>query len=76
MAAKRPNHFWSGALFVIGVDMGVQDLYGLDGWITHLRADWITLSPFWGFAVAAIAVLGSWLLDLAADWKDAHASKR
>lgn len=54
---NKPNRFWSGALFVIGVDMGVQDLYGLEGYIAHLRADWITLSPFWGFAIAFVALV-------------------
>lgn len=49
--------FFAGIVFGCGVDMMVQDLYGLDGYITHLRADWINLSPWIGFFVMLAAMV-------------------
>lgn len=55
MNAKYQCFFW-GYLFHTGLNMFLQDLRGLDKYIVWVRANWIDLSPWWGFFVMFISI--------------------
>jgi hypothetical protein len=53
------NAFAAGAFFAVGMRMFLEDLWGLDVYIAHLRAGWVTLSPAWGASLAAASLIAS-----------------
>lgn len=50
--------FVAGFTVAVGLEMALQDWYGLEGWIAHLREEWVPLSPAWGLMVAFVAIIG------------------
>jgi len=52
------RQFAMGAATALGVVMMIQNWYGLEGYIQHVRDHWIDL-PWWGGA--AIAAWCTWL---------------
>jgi hypothetical protein len=58
--------FAAGVFFAVGMHMFLEDLLGLDRYIAHLRAGWVTLSPAWGASLAAASLIAiiviAWLV--------------
>jgi len=46
-----------GSSFNAFMIMAIQDSYGLDGYIEHLRDEWVDISPAWGISGCIITSL-------------------
>lgn len=61
---SKDNHFWWGVSFAFAFMVGMEDWYGVESYITHVRLYWVTMSPWWGFGIAAFIYLAHlWLED-------------
>lgn len=49
--------FWLGVLALSGLEAGIQDTYGLEGYIARVREHWMNVPPYVGFGAFAIALL-------------------
>jgi len=49
--------FFFGCLFHIGINMFLQDVLSLEGYINYVRAGWVDMSPWWGIGVITISLI-------------------
>jgi hypothetical protein len=57
MTASIKSHldFTCGVIAAIGFTMAVQDWYGLDSYIEHVRAGWVQMPWFVGAIIGIVA---------------------
>lgn len=57
MNAKYLCFFW-GFLFSSALRMFFQDMMGLDKYINYVKSGWVDISPWLGFGVMVVALIG------------------
>ena len=56
MRDKLSTSFWCGFLVHAGLTMAIQDWYGLEHYIQHVRSHWVDLHWLVGVAGASVAI--------------------
>lgn len=54
MVTVNGRAYWGGVLVALGLIMAQQDWLGMEAYIQHVRANWVTL-PWWVGALIALS---------------------